>query len=320
MPWCPNCNAEYQDGYSECSDCGVALVDSLEQGEVELVPFFQAEDKKMADKLASYFRYSNLPSEVTYSDENEVYLVNIPPRMENHARKLYQAFYFVERDNIESGMYKDNTQKPSKNDARANNEDSEAMADSITEEISAELMGEEVDPFYSEEVVEDDSVTLEDVVEDDEGVEKGVYVFKADRYKDLAGTVGIFMFFGIAGLIFVILNMAGILSLLNGWIPNTVMAALFIFFLYVAFSTKKNAGKVRNEIDAENKLTEEINQWLKENVTQNYLASIHIDSASEELNYIKMTDTIKEQLLEKFGKQNLSYLDRLVEEYYNDNF
>ena len=40
MPWCPNCKAEYQEGYSKCSDCGVALVDSIEE-EVELVPFFK---------------------------------------------------------------------------------------------------------------------------------------------------------------------------------------------------------------------------------------------------------------------------------------
>jgi hypothetical protein len=25
--WCPKCGAEYRDGYSECADCGLALVD-----------------------------------------------------------------------------------------------------------------------------------------------------------------------------------------------------------------------------------------------------------------------------------------------------
>jgi hypothetical protein len=25
MMWCPNCGAEYRAGYTECSDCGVAL-------------------------------------------------------------------------------------------------------------------------------------------------------------------------------------------------------------------------------------------------------------------------------------------------------
>ena len=26
--WCPNCGAEYREGFSTCSDCGVALVDT----------------------------------------------------------------------------------------------------------------------------------------------------------------------------------------------------------------------------------------------------------------------------------------------------
>jgi hypothetical protein len=25
--WCPKCGAEYRDGFSECADCGVALID-----------------------------------------------------------------------------------------------------------------------------------------------------------------------------------------------------------------------------------------------------------------------------------------------------
>jgi hypothetical protein len=296
MPWCPNCNAEYQDGYTECSDCGVALVDSIEE-DIELVPFFQAEDKKIAEKLVSYLKYSNMPSEMSYSEENEVYLVNIPPRMEKEARKLYQAFYYVERENIAND--KTNSDQ--------------------TEDPMVEELVEDVEPLHSEEGETEDHLDLAEVAED-EGLEKGPYVFKADRYKDLAGTVGIFLFFGVVGLVFVILNMAGILTILNGWLPNVIMGALFLSFLYVAFSTRQKAQKIRDEIAVENKLTDDINVWLKGNVTKDYLATIHSDSISEELNYIKMTDTIKELLIKNFGKQNLSYLDRLVEEYYNNNF
>lgn len=259
-----------------------------------------------------------MPSEISFSEENEVYLVNIPPRREKEARKLYQAFYFVERENIANGLYKATATKAAKNDPEEENEESDDLNASI------------LSPETSEEYPEDESQESEDVetkeyfnpVEEseEEDAERGVYVFKADRYKDLAGTVWIFLFFGIIGLVFVILNMAGILSLLNGWIPNTVMGALFIGFLYVAFSTKQKADKIREEIAVENKLTEEINAWLKETVTKDYLASLSRDDISEELNYIKMTDTIKEQLTQQFGKQNLSYLDRLVEEFYTNNF
>jgi len=26
MPWCPECGAEYREGFARCSECGVALV------------------------------------------------------------------------------------------------------------------------------------------------------------------------------------------------------------------------------------------------------------------------------------------------------
>ncbi len=317
MPWCPNCNAEYQDGYTECSDCGVALVENLEEEAVELVPFLQAEDKKIAEKLASYFKYSNLPSEVSYSEEHEVYIVSVPPKMEKEARKLYQAFYFVERENIANKNYKNNDADNSEEEADTDAVELESI-DSDTPDPMVETLVDEYVPGHADQDQSEDYYDTTE--EEEEDVDKGAYVFKEDRYKDLAGTVGIFLFFGVAGLVFVVLNMAGILSLLNGWIPNTVMGAMFIGFLYVALSTKQRANKIREEIAVENKLTEEINCWMKDNVTKEYLESIYNKDLSEELNYIKMTDTIKEQLTKEFGNQNLSYLDRLVEEYYNNNF
>jgi ABC-type transport system involved in Fe-S cluster assembly fused permease/ATPase subunit len=148
----------------------------------------------------------------------------------------------------------------------------------------------------------------------------GAYIMKADKYKDLAGTVGIFLLFGVGGLIFVLLNMAGVLTVLNGWMPNMIMLAMFLFFIYVAISTNSKAKKVKAEIEAETKLTQEINEWFQANFTEEFLASIHNDNYSEELNYIKMTDRIKELLLKEFGPQNLAYLDRLIDEYYNSHF
>jgi hypothetical protein len=306
MPWCPKCNAEYQEGYTECSDCGVTLVDNLEE-EVELVPFFQAADKKVAEKLVSYFKYSNLPSEVSYDEENEVYVVSIAQRMEKHAKKLYQAFYYVERENLAKSLFQDQNQQETDSQTEEDNLDEAATKpDETGTEASVEEAAEDYDNQKEET--------------EDEGAASGSYIFKADRYRDLAGTVLIFLLFGIVGLAFVLLNVIGILSFLNGWLPNTVMGALFISFLYVAISTNQKAKNIRTEIAAENKLTDEINAWLKVNITKAFLASIHNDSVSEELNYIKMTDTIKELLVGQFGKQNLSYLDRLVEEYYNNNF
>ncbi len=343
MPWCPNCKAEYQEGYTECSDCGVALVESLEE-EIFLAPFFQAEDKKIADKLASFFQYSNMPASVTFDKENELYIVNIPPRAEKEARKLYQAFYFVERDNIAKGLYADD-----KNEDESGTEASEASEELLSEEEAVDEVstvdqsseGSEEGPeielfdeeFNEDELYEEESevytpkakpekVKIADEADTDIEPEEDThsYVMKADKYKDLAGTVWIFLFFGIVGLGFVLLNVFGLLSVLNGWLPNTIMGVLFLFFLYVGISTNQKAKKLRSEISAENEMSEKINAWFKEHFTEEFIASLYNNTISEELNYIKLTDTIKEMLLKEFGPQNLAYLDRLIEDYYNNNF
>lgn len=149
----------------------------------------------------------------------------------------------------------------------------------------------------------------------------GSYVMKSEKYKDYTGTQYIFLFLGIAGIIFVILNITEVLTLLNGLFPNLIMAALFIYFIYVAISTGKKAKQLKLEIDEETQLTDKINKWLHDNVTEKFLTSITNSDISEELDYIKKTETIRDMMINEFGEQlNKDFVERLIEEYYNENF
>ncbi len=316
MPWCPQCKQEYQEGYTTCKDCKIDLVENLEEAAVEFVPFFQADDEKIARKLASFFEYSGLPSEVSYDEEYELYNVSIPPEMEKDARKLYEAFYFVEAERVmnEKGKKKPETEE----DAEELTEEAAEVSDGEAPEADATADAEEdasLEEDYSDEIPSDD-ISVSGV----QRSENSVYVMKYDQYKDLTGTVWIFAFFGIAGIIFVILNLTKIITFLNGWLPNLVMGALFLFFIIVAITTGRKAKRVRSEIDAENILTRDINNWLKANVTEEFLASVHNDNISDEANYIRSTDYIKELLVKEFGSQNLAYLDRLIDDYYTNTF
>lgn len=42
MPWCPKCRLEYREGFENCNDCGVPLVDELPPEEP--APTFEPED------------------------------------------------------------------------------------------------------------------------------------------------------------------------------------------------------------------------------------------------------------------------------------
>ncbi len=148
----------------------------------------------------------------------------------------------------------------------------------------------------------------------------GSYVFKSEKYKDYIGSFYIFLLIGIGGIIFVILNLLKVLNILNGLFPNLIMGALFIFFICEGVSSGIKAKRLKEEAKEEDQLTEKINEWLQETVTKEFLDSIGHNESSEELDYIKKADTIRDMLIKEFGDINTDYLDRLIEEYYNKNF
>lgn len=331
MPWCPKCKAEYQEGFTECTDCKVPLVEELDKLEEEeaFISFFQAEEQKTAEKLASFFEYSDLHCKTHYDEETKAYIVDIPPDMEKEARKLYEAFYVVEAELAAKKAYEKQTAQETEADAIKEDISSVEKAEEPEEGMSSEETVEEAEQSNSEDELEAAEAEAfidngpSDSISSYEGNRKGdesVYIMKSEQYKDLTGTVYIFLIFGIVGLVFVLLNVLDIIHLLNGWLPNTVMGVLFLLFIYIAISTGSKAKKIRSEIDVENLLTKNINLWLKEHVTESFLVSIKDASISDEANYIHYIDVIKEMLIKEFGPQNLAYLDQVIEDFYNSNF
>ena len=377
MPWCPNCKNEFQEGIEICSDCKIELVDELPKEE-EFIPFFQSEQKSVALKLLKFFEYSKLKSKILFIEENATYVLYIPIEQQRQAKKLYQAFYFVERElqdnkssnstpastavddfnkadddtdqgqesydvnNSEHGLEEDDNsgQESERDDSyEQNTEDKKSVEASENEEstgVDEILEGRNLEKgdlfettstssiksgaalysdFWNKEAPEEPEFD-----EEEEEVESSAtYVMKADRYKDYNATVWVFLLTGIAGIVFVALNVIGVLTLLSGLFPNIIMGTLFVVFVYIGLSSNQKAKSIKLELEDEKKLTDSINHWLEDNVTEEFVTSLHDDTMSEELNYLKITDEIKSKLNEHFGKQNDSYLEQLIEEYYNTN-
>ncbi|CUH92491.1 hypothetical protein [Herbinix luporum] len=292
----------------------------------EYIPFFQGENRSFTEKLAKYFEYSGLESKIDYDEANDVYILSVPADKEKEAKKHYQAFYFVERERIKkaeneksSEISEEAKQEPSEKSSQDISEDMVISENELEEETESELVSHKAGQTPTDD---EEDMTSEVETEDYKGLitGSGNYMFKSEKYQDYTGTFYIFLFLGIAGVIFVILNIARVLTILNGVFPNFIMGALFLFFIYEAITIWNKAKKLKWEIEEENQLTEKINQWLQKTVTKDFLASISNDNLSEELNYMKQTDTIRDMLLAEFGEQNHDYLDRLIEEYYNQVF
>lgn len=338
MPWCPKCKAEFQDGYTICSDCNVELVDELPEEE-KIIPVFASDDKEIAEKLMRYFDYSKFEGAVlTFNEGKKVYTVTVPSEIVEKANELYQAFYYVERKKLEKKLDEGKLSEVLLDDPKPEDMDenletdsadsNEIMAseaeseDDLSDEMEAadeEVLETELDDFKKM----DDVLSNEGVIENEEHIRStssAAYVMKADQYKDLSSTVWVFLLFGLGGLIFVLLNVVKIIHIFSNPLPNIVMGVLFLFFVYVGLSTYKKAKQVQSEIDTENKLTQDINEWLNNNITNEFVDSHRDDNVTEELSYIKLYEAIKEMLIKEFGDQNSSYLDHLIEEFYSNKF
>jgi hypothetical protein len=255
--------------------------------EEKMISIFQSEKETIAAKLIQYLSYSGLEANITFNKETEVYEVFVPVAKQNQAQKLYEAFHQVEIEKQEEKVIAMEQKMPS----------------------------DHADPTKSNEEGFDSKEGNDDGYSTDT-----TYVMKEDQYKDLNSTVWIFLLFGIAGMVVVLFNIAGIFSFINNVVSIFALTALFLFFIYVGLSTNTKAKKIKSEIEEENKLTEKINKWLEANISESFLASIHNNAISDELNYIKKTNIIKDMLIKEFGSQNGAYLDRLIEEYYNKTF
>ena len=303
----------------------------------EYTPFFQGEKRNVTEKLAKYFEHSGLESKIHFDDEKLFYILLIPTDREKEARKLYQAFYFEERERIsklDNNEDKDSLEEYGESNVLSENlfDDNEVLleygvtvdADDETEAITGHGNEDEEDNHTSH----DDEDNITDENESDEATPKlssllsgsGSYVMKSEKYNDYIGTFFVFLLLGVAGIVFVILNITEVLTFLNGLFPNFVMGALFLFFIYVGISTGIRAKNLKYEIEEEKQLTDKINQWLSKNVTDEFLKSISNEDLSEELDYIKKAETIRDMLINEFGDTNHDYLDRLIEDFYSKNF
>lgn len=146
------------------------------------------------------------------------------------------------------------------------------------------------------------------------------YVKKSDQYKDLKSTAITFLLFGFGGLIFVALNVFGTISIINGTFGYIIMSLVFLGFILVGINSISRSKKAAADAILEEELTSNINAWLKENISEEYIQRIQDNSLSSEVNFIKTMDHLKEMVTKALGEMDDSYLEYVIEEYYNKHF
>lgn len=144
------------------------------------------------------------------------------------------------------------------------------------------------------------------------------YIKKTDKYNDFKSSVVIFIPFGVIGLLVVLLNIMGVLHFLTSTFQIIILSVCFIAFIYVGLHSLFQLKKIREEIEQENTETTAIIDWLKENVTMDILSHNINEEDTDEIRYIKQTNLLKNMILDEFHDIDESFIDQLIEDYYNE--
>ena len=146
------------------------------------------------------------------------------------------------------------------------------------------------------------------------------YKKSSDRLEDARSSAMAFLLVGGIGLLLVVLFALGILSFPFGAASRTlmltVMGLLFLIFLVVGIQNAGKLSRLKEEASAEESRTGEILSWFL-----GAFSSEQVDEGceltdSEEINYYKRTEYIKEQLSSRYPLDE-DYLDSLSETIYS---
>lgn len=288
MPWCPKCKTEYRDDISVCTDCGIDLIsyESMKE-QKQLVVLVTGEQQESMEKLFEFLKYSAIESaKMEYQESSATWTISVAEEELKESKKLYQGFYATEL------------------------------------QLQEEVLKQEIDKLDKEDLSDKEKIEYE-LLEKTKRLRtdpSDTYVPKEEKYKDLISTTFTFVAFGMLGLIFVLLNIFKILTLLTNVLPQVVLSIMCIGFIIIGVQSYLKAMTTKGEIGQEEEMTRLLNEWLQEHVTKEYLYELEDPALTDEINFLNKMNFIKERILDEFGEINESYLDQVVENYYNENF
>lgn len=181
-----------------------------------------------------------------------------------------------------------------------------AMDDEILKELNeaaAELEDDEVEPYVRPEVY----------VNNEEKAEEN----KTSAYTllsvGLIGLVGVILF--ITDVIPSNMNMSG------KYMITGVMGTLFILFLVMGIVSLRNFKIFKKKACKENNLTSQIKSWCLENFNKDEIdKTLELTEITDEVKYFNRVKYLKENINKQFLNLEDSYLNRLIDEIYDDIF
>lgn len=303
MPWCPVCKEEYKEGIITCPECKTELVDSLEDAkQADYQDLINFSDGKLAQKFTEYLQYSKIDAKVRYDKKSGSYIISVLKKDVAKAKKHFSAFHSVETSNAISRNqdgYHGASEIPSDESDNSENDTNSTAVDSPSDEDSD--AGDTEKPA-------------------------GPYVSMAEKRSDLFSTLVVFTVFGVAGLIFLALELLGVINLLNQMMIIIAVAIFCVGIPLVLYTTYKSYKTVKGLVAEEEKLTASLNEWMESVFTpetvQDLFGKVRVNAPGipEEQLYLMLNQVMKKRISDQFGEMDDAYLDYIVDNFYDEHF
>lgn len=298
MPWCPKCKTEFQEGISVCSDCKIPLVDELDVSD-SYVELLGSEKELLISKFSKYLTYSKIKN-IIKEDPEKGFVIFCEPGKEKKAKAAFAAFLSVETElhkkAVESG-------EPDENDI---------FADEDMQDVPSE--GDEDE--FGETLIDDENDEAAEAANDPRNTT--IFVKQSDKSKEYKSTAVTFILFGILLAVLFVLNITKTMTLFGNPLSLGVIGALTVIFIGVGISSNIRARKALEAAGKEDELIESVNNWLKENITEEVLSTVRNPELSPEVNYLKETEYIKTNLEANFEGLDENFVYSIIEDYYNE--
>lgn len=186
------------------------------------------------------------------------------------------------------------------------------------------VLKDEVYPYVDgeNEIVYKDDITYDENMEKAKNVEiaRNTYVYTnaEDSFNENMSTAWSFLGIGAVGFIFTLLNILGVLNIMQGFMQKGIAVLLFLgFMIYgviVIRSKKDMLAKVEKEKADRKKYTD----WMKEKFTEEVLSSLGtMEASAEELELLQI-NYMSEELVRHFPEINPNFADRLAEDFFEE--
>lgn len=186
------------------------------------------------------------------------------------------------------------------------------------------VLKDEVYPYVDgeSEIVYKDDVTYDENMEKAKNVEiaRNTYVYTnaEDSFNENMSTAWSFLGIGAAGFIFTLLNILGVLNIMQGFMQKGVAALLFLGFMIYGVIVIRSKKDMLARVEKEKADRKKYTDWMKEKFIEEVLSNLGtMEASAEELELLQI-NYMSEELVRHFPEINPNFADRLAEDFFEE--